>query len=233
MKKIMIVEDNDKLRIPLAKHIEKFGYEVITLEQFNDILGKFLEKEPDLVLLDINLPSFDGFYWCRQIRQRSTCPIIFISAREGTMDQIMALENGGDDYITKPFEYDMVIAKFKSHLRRAYGEYAPSQVERMINFHGLAFLPERMELRFQLNSTEVSKKESFLLEVLLERGEKITSRDRLIEKMWNTDMFIDENTLNVYITRVRKRLSDIGIKDAIETVRGAGYRMRCTWEEVE
>lgn len=229
----MIIEDNDDLRLLLAKHLERFGYGAIVLEQFDAILTKFLEDEPDLVLLDINLPSFDGFYWCRQIRQHSTCPIIFISAREGTMDQIMALENGADDYITKPFEYDMVIAKIKSHLRRAYGEYATAQGERKVNFYGLTFLPERMELQFRSQSMEVSKKEALLLEVLLERGDKVTSRDRLIEKMWDTDMFIDENTLNVYITRVRKRLSELGIHDAIETVRGAGYKMRHTWEETE
>lgn len=233
MKKILIAEDNENLRSLLTKHIEKFGYKVIALDQFNNILDKFLEKEPDLVLLDINLPCYDGFYWCRQIRQHSICPIIFISAREGAMHQIMALENGADDYITKPFEYDMVIAKVKSHLRRAYGEYASNKSERMLNFHGLTFLPERMELRFQSKSIEVSKKEALLLEVLLERGEKVTSRDRLIEKMWNTDMFIDENTLNVYIARVRKRLSAIGFQDTIETVRGAGYRMRYTGEQVE
>lgn len=229
----MIVEDNDDLRSLLTEHLKKFGYKTVSLEKFDAILDMFLAKEPDLVLLDINLPSFDGFYWCRQIRKHSTCPIIFISAREGTMDQIMALENGGDDYITKPFSYEMVIAKVKSHLRRAYGEYARSQSERVVDFHGLTYLPERMELRFRSHSIEVSKKEAMLLEVLLDRGDKVTSRDRLIEKMWDTDMFVDENTLNVYITRVRKRLCELGIQDAIETVRGAGYRMKNTWEGTE
>lgn len=233
MKKVMIVEDNIDLRSLLTKHIEKFGYSVVAVEQFDMVLESFLKEQPDLVLLDINLPSYDGYYWCRQIRQHATCPIIFISAREGTMDQIMALENGADDYITKPFEYEIVIAKIRSHMRRAYGEYAATQGERIINFYGLTFLPERMELRFQDQSIEVSKKEGLLLEVLLERGEKVTSRDRLIEKMWNTDMFVDDNTLNVYVTRVRKRLAELGIYDAIETVRGAGYRMKPTWEEKE
>lgn len=229
----MIIEDNVDLRCLLTKHLEKYGFNTVVVENFDVILEKFLEEGPDLVLLDINLPSFDGYYWCRQIRKHSTCPIIFISAREGTMDQIMALENGGDDYITKPFSYEMVIAKIKSHLRRAYGEYASSHGEREISFFGLTYLPERMELRFRSHSIELSKKEALLLEVLLKRGEKVTSRDRLIEKMWNTDMFVDENTLNVYITRVRKRLSELGIHDAIETVRGVGYRMRHTWEGTE
>jgi two-component system, OmpR family, response regulator YxdJ len=233
MKKIMIVEDNTELRSLLTKYIEKFGYRVSAIEKFDTILDMFLEEKPDMVLLDINLPYFDGYYWCRQIRQHSTCPIIFISAREGTMDQIMALENGADDYITKPFEYDVVIAKIRSHMRRAYGEYASAKGERVVNFFGLTYYPERMELRFRGQSIEISKKEALLLEVLLERGEKVTSRDRLIEKMWDTDMFVDDNTLNVYITRVRKRLAELGIYDAIETVRGAGYRMKPTWEERE
>ena len=232
MKKIMIIEDNEELRILLTNHINKFGYKTIAIEQFEQILEGFLKVEPDLVLLDINLPSFDGFYWCRQIRKHSTCPIIFVSAREGTMDQIMALENGGDDYITKPFSYDFVIAKINSHIRRVYGEYAQTQGERIINFYGLTYLPERMELRFGPQSVEVTKKEALLFEVLLERGEKVTSRERLMEKMWDTDLFVDENTLNVYIARVRKRLTEFGIQDAIETVRGAGYRMKCTWEEM-
>ncbi|UJF33767.1 response regulator transcription factor [Paenibacillus hexagrammi] len=233
MESIMIVEDNQDLQKLLTEHMQKFGYTVIAPQHFDNILELFLKTDPHLVLLDINLPSYDGYYWCRKIRKHSTCPIIFISAREGTMDQIMALENGGDDYITKPFSYDMVIAKVKSHLRRAYGEYAAIQGERTINFHGLIFLPERMELKFRSQTIEVSKKEAYLLEVLLERGDKITSRDRLMEKMWDTDLYVDENTLNVYITRVRKRLSNLGIQDAIETIRGAGYKMKQTWEDIE
>lgn len=233
MRKIMIIEDNVDLRSLLAQHLEKFGFRTMELEQFDTIIERFIQEEPDLVLLDINLPTFDGFYWCRQIRKYSTCPIIFISAREGTMDQIMALENGGDDYITKPFSYDLVIAKINSHLRRVYGEYAQSPGERNINFHGLVFLPEKMELHFKANSVEISKKEALLFEVLLERGEKVTSRERLMDKMWNTNIYVDDNTLNVYITRVRKRLSEFGIYHAIETVRGMGYRLRCTWEVIE
>ncbi|PFO94320.1 response regulator, partial [Bacillus cereus] len=103
--------------------------------------------QPDLVLLDINLPSFDGFYWCRQIRTVSTCPIIFISARSGEMEQVMALENGADDYITKPFHYEVVMAKVRSHLRRIYGEYAPKPEERIVQQSGLKLYPERMELK--------------------------------------------------------------------------------------
>ncbi|NEW08969.1 response regulator transcription factor [Paenibacillus sp. SYP-B3998] len=233
MQKILIVEDNEDLRSLLAVHLDKHGFQTMATVQFERVLGDFLEGKPDLVLLDINLPSFDGYYWCRQIRQHSTCPIIFISAREGTMDQIMALDNGADDFITKPFSYEMVTAKVRSHLRRAYGEYAATVGERVVHFHGLTYVIEKMELQFQAQSIELSKKEASLLEVLLERGDKVTSRDRLMEKMWDTDMYVDENTLNVYMTRVRKKLSELGIHDAIETVRGAGYRMKLTWIKPE
>ncbi|MGY4688678.1 response regulator transcription factor [Salibacterium sp. K-3] len=228
---ILVVEDNVDLRTLLSNHLQKYGYRVLAPHDFDRTLDDFLHAEPDMVLLDINLPSFDGFYWCRQIRQYSTCPVIFISARDGDMDQIMALENGGDDYITKPLSYDLVIAKVKSHLRRAYGEYAHDQKEQVVTFHGLEFSPEKMVLTFQSHSVEVSRKEALLLKVLLERGEKVTSRERLMEKMWDTDLFVDENTLNVYMTRARKRLAEIGIEGAVETVRGAGYRMKPTWVE--
>src|SRR5690625_2595219 len=122
MQRIFIVEDEPKLAEFLLKDIEKYGYEGYIVTDFDDVMGEFAQFAPHLVLLDINLPRFDGFYWCRQIRQVSTCPVIFISARTGEMDQVMALENGGDDFITKPFSAEIVLAKIRSQLRRAYGE---------------------------------------------------------------------------------------------------------------
>ncbi|MCY9413629.1 response regulator transcription factor, partial [Bacillus haynesii] len=164
--------------------------------------------------------------WCRQIRQHSTCPIIFISARSGEMDQVMAIENGGDDYIEKPFSYEVVLAKIKGQIRRAFGEYAVKQGEKVIEFESVQLFVERFELRYRDEKLELSKKESKLLEVLLERGEKVTSRDRLMEKTWETDTFVDENTLNVYITRIRKKLRSMGVPFSIESVRGEGYQLR-------
>ncbi|MBR3120077.1 MAG: response regulator, partial [Oceanobacillus sp.] len=132
MAKILIIEDDPKIALLLQNHLEKYGYEAVITEQFDAVTEVFKLVLPDLVLLDINLPSFDGFYWCRQIRQISTCPILFISARSGEMDQVMALENGGDDFITKPFAYEVVTAKIRSSLRRAYGAYAPKVKERVV-----------------------------------------------------------------------------------------------------
>lgn len=233
MQKIMIVEDDPKIHTLLKQHIEKYGYAAEIADDFDNIIGQFNEIEPDLVLLDVNLPKFDGFYWCRQIRQVSTCPILFISAREGKMEQVMALENGADDYITKPFHYEIVMAKIASHLRRAYGSYAPKAAERTLELHGLVLYPERLECTLQDTKVELLKKESLLLEILIERYPRVVSRDRILEKLWDDQHFVDENTLNVYVTRLRKKLKDLGIEDAVETARGAGYRLKISWEDEE
>lgn len=229
MNKIMIVEDDTKIAELLHSHIEKYGYEATVTKDFNHVLDLFRNIMPDLVLLDVNLPSFDGYYWCRQIRSISTCPILFISARAGEMDQVMALENGADDYITKPFYYDVVMAKIRSHLRRSYGAYAPKMEERIVEQEGLTLYPERMELKLGEQITTLTKKEVVLLETLLKRFPRVVSRETLLEKLWDDQSYVDDNTLNVNITRVRKKLQELGIHDAIETVRGAGYRFNVTY----
>ncbi|CAM4103386.1 response regulator transcription factor [Lederbergia lenta] len=230
MAKIMIVEDDPKIAALLMSHLEKFGYDVVLTENFEYVTDLFQETKPDLVLLDINLPSFDGYYWCRQIRQLSTCPILFISARSGEMDQVMALENGADDFITKPFHYEVVMAKIRSNLRRAYGEYAPKVEERIVDLKGLRLYVERMELQKDQAVVTLTKKEAILLEMLMKRSPRVASREAILEKLWDDQSFVDENTLNVNIARVRKKLQEIGIEDAIETVRGAGYRINPAWD---
>ncbi|MFD0620592.1 response regulator transcription factor [Paenibacillus sp. GCM10027629] len=232
MDRIMIVEDDPKIYTLLKEQLEKYGYKAVVADDFDRIADQFTQIEPNLVLLDVNLPKFDGFYWCRQIRQISTCPILFISAREGKMEQVMALEHGADDYITKPFDYEIVMAKIASHLRRAYGSYAPKATERSLSLHGLTLLPERLEVSLADQSLELLRKESLLLEVLMERYPRVVSRDRILEKLWDENHFVDENTLNVYVTRLRKKLKDLGIEEAVETVRGAGYRLKVTWADV-
>lgn len=226
MYRIMICEDDPKLAALLAGHIAKYGYEARTVEHFGRVTELFREYEPHLVLLDVNLPQYDGFYWCRQIRAISTCPIIFISARAGEMDQVMALEYGADDYMTKPFHAEVAMAKIRSQLRRVYGEYAAADTaERIVEQGGLALYPERMELVWRGTKTSVSKREAELLDALLTRYPLVASRELLLEKLWDDQSFVDENTLNVNVTRVRKKLQSIGIEDGVETVRGAGYRL--------
>ncbi|WP_339230542.1 response regulator transcription factor [Oceanobacillus sp. FSL K6-2867] len=230
MAKILIIEDDPKIASLLQNHLKKYGYDAVITEQFDAVTEVFKQVQPNLVLLDINLPSFDGFYWCRQIRQLSTCPILFISARSGEMDQVMALENGGDDFITKPFAYEVVTAKIRSSLRRAYGAYAPKVKERVVELNGLTLYVERMELSKDKGLASLTKKEAVLLEELMKRSPRVVAREVLLEKLWDDQSFVDENTLNVNVTRVRKKLQDLNIEDAIETIRGAGYRLVPNWE---
>ena len=233
MQKILIVEDDEKISVLLQSYINKYGYEGIITKEFEHVLDQFKDIQPDLVLLDINLPYFDGFYWCRQIRTVSTCPILFISARHGEMEQVMALEHGADDYITKPFHYEIVMAKIRSHLRRVYGEYATKIKERTVQKSGLILYPEKMELKLKDRTSMLTKNEALLIEILLERCPNIVSREKMLEKIWDDDTYVDDNTLRVNVARVRKKLEELGIKDALDTVRGAGYRLKINWDNGE
>ncbi|HBF2563529.1 response regulator transcription factor [Clostridioides difficile] len=227
--KVYIVEDDISISTLLKDYIEKYGFEVIVEENFDDIMITFESFKPHLVLLDVNLPKFDGFYWCRCIRQQSNVPIIFISARDGNVDQIRALESGADDYITKPFYYDVVMAKIKSHIRRVYGEYSPKIDERIVELDGLKFYPERLELELNGENLIITKKEGILIECLIKRYPKVVSRDYLLEKIWDDIEFVEENTLNVNVSRIRKRFEELGIDNAVQTVRGLGYKLNKNW----
>ncbi|HBH3576960.1 TPA: response regulator [Clostridioides difficile] len=227
--KVYIVEDDISISTLLKDYIEKYGFEVIVEENFDDIMITFESFKPHLVLLDVNLPKFDGFYWCRCIRQQSNLPIIFISARDGNVDQIRALESGADDYITKPFYYDVVMAKIKSHIRRVYGEYSPKIDERIVELDGLKFYPERLELELNGENLIITKKEGILIECLIKRYPKVVNRDYLLEKIWDDIEFVEENTLNVNVSRIRKRFEELGIDNAVQTVRGLGYKLNKNW----
>lgn len=222
MQTIFIVEDDSKLSSLLAGYLEKYEFKVVLADDFGKVLESFQAAQADLVLLDVNLPKFDGYYWCRLLRSVSHCPILFISARDSGMDQVMALENGADDYITKPFHYEVVLAKIRSHLRRAYGDYAQSP-ERRLESGGLILFPERYMVQFGEHTAELTQKEAVLLEALMHKAGRVVSREKLLDLMWKDEHFIDDNTLNVYITRVRKKLKSLGAGEMIDTVRGAGY----------
>ncbi|MDN7228638.1 response regulator transcription factor [Planococcus sp. N064] len=230
--RIFIVEDDLKIAAMLAETLRKYHYDVETAKDFDHILEEFEAFDPHMVLLDINLPSYDGYYWCRQLRQTSTCPILFISARSGEMDQVFALENGGDDFITKPFHYEIVLAKIRSHLRRAYGEYAPKQEERSVKAGRISLFLERMELHVKAAVIPLQKKECTIMELLLAHYPKVVTREQLLEELWDDQAFVDENTLNVNMTRVRKKLADYEVLSSIETVRGSGYRLLIHEEEL-
>lgn len=229
--RIFIVEDDQKIASLLATYLRKYQYEVAIIQNFELLIEEFQAFDPHIVLLDINLPSYDGYYWCRQLRQITTCPILFISARSGEMDQVFALENGGDDFITKPFNYEIVLAKIRSYLRRTYGEYAVKQEERTIKQGQLTLYLERMELHLRDEIIPLQKKECVILELLMGQAPKVVTREQLLEELWDDQAFVDENTLNVNMTRVRKKLADYHIVSSIETVRGAGYRFVLSAEE--
>ncbi|AFH60391.1 winged helix-turn-helix domain-containing protein [Paenibacillus caseinilyticus] len=222
----MICEDDTKLSELLQSHMQRYGFQSVIVEDFGQVLGQFQRSAPHLVLLDVNLPQYDGFYWCRQIRSVSTCPIIFISARSGGMDQVMALEYGADDYITKPLQIEVLIAKIRSQLRRVYGEYAAQTEEKIVQKAGLTLYPERLELHGGEQSVVLTKKEAVLLEALMRQHPRVTAREELLELLWDEQTYVDENTLNVNVARARKKLLELGVPDGIETIRGAGYRLQ-------
>ncbi len=221
----MLVEDDPKIAGILAGDLERYGYIVCTVQDFGRVKEEFLAHKPDLVLLDVNLPRFDGFYWCRQIRTISKAPIIFVSARDGDLDQVRALENGGDDYISKPFNLELVLAKVKSTLRRAYGEYALARDPELLRAGALVLNKADNTVSLGARQDEWTAKEFRLLWVLAERAGEIVSREELLEALWDENDFVDDNTLTVNVARVRRRLEELGLPDAIETKRGQGYRL--------
>ncbi len=224
--RIMIVEDDAKLSAILGDELRRFGHEVVEIPGDENVKEAFAAYLPDLVLLDINLPRYDGFYWCRQIRTISKVPIIFISARSDDLDQVRALENGGDDYITKPFNLELVLAKVHSTLRRAYGEYALARDHDLVHVGELLLNKAKNAVSYKGRDVELSPREFRLLLCLAERPGEIVERAELLEALWDDVEFVDDNTLSVNVTRVRRRLAEFGLHDAIETKRGQGYRLR-------
>ncbi|AWI05557.1 response regulator transcription factor [Clostridium drakei] len=229
MYNIMIIEDDKKLDNLVRNHLEKYGYKTYSVDDFSNIKNEFIKNNPHLVLMDINLPLYDGFYWCRDIRTISNVPIIFLSARNSDMDQVMAIENGGDDYISKPFSYDVLIAKIKGVIRRVYGSYSENISSEVFESNGLFLYLNQNVVEYKSKKVELSKKEFQLLYSLLKNGNKIVSRESLLEILWNDVDFVDDNTLSVNMTRVRKRLEEIGITNVIETKRGQGYKIVPNW----
>lgn len=229
MYKIMIVEDDEKIANLMEEYLKRYGYNTISIRDFSKIKKEFVEAGPDVVLMDINLPYFDGFYWCREIRTLSRVPILFISARGSDMDQVMAIENGGDDYIIKPFSFEVLLAKVKSVIRRAYGEYSEGRSSDVYEVDGLYLFLDQNMVEFGGRRLELSKREFQLLYCLLKKANSIVPREELLEQLWDDVEFVDDNTLSVNITRLRKRLEEIGITDAIETKRGQGYCITKNW----
>lgn len=229
MNRIFLIEDDLKISALLKEYLEKYDYEVLAVKQFDQILDTFKQFQPQFVLLDINLPRYDGFYWCRQIRTVSKCPIIFISARDSGMDQVMAIENGGDDYITKPFSFEVVQAKVKGILRRVYGEYAGDPSSSILEQNGLTLYIDTMELKRGPEKVELTKNEFILIKAFMQCPNQVLSRNDLLGLLWDDQTFVDDNTLSVNVTRLRKKLEDLGLADVLHTIRGVGYKLLIDW----
>lgn len=220
MYRIMIVEDDSTIAEALKRHLEGWDYETVIAEDFKNIMAEFTRVEPDLVLLDIGLPFYNGFYWCTQIRQVSDVPIIFISSASDNMNIVMAMNMGGDEFIEKPFDLHVVTAKVQALLRRAYSYRGSAS---LMEYRGCILNLADATVTYQNRKTDLTKNEFKIFQCLLENAGKIVTRDEIIARLWESDAFIDENTLTVNVARLRKKLAQIGLEEAVVTKKGIGY----------
>lgn len=220
----MIIEDDQVIRRLLAKQILSWGYEIFTCQNFTDIMQEFDQINPHLVLLDINLPSYNGYYWCQEIRQSSKVPIIFISSRSDNMDQIMAMQMGADDFVVKPFDIPLLITKIQALLRRTY-DFQINQSTQVI-LHGISLNLGKSQLESKSSKVDLTKTELVILYQLFQNHPNYLSRESLMEACWQGDDYIDENTLSVNISRLRKKLKKLGAESFIQTKKNVGYRIK-------
>lgn len=221
MFKIMIVEDDRKMREIISDNLGKWGFEGIAAEDFDMVLETFLECEPHLILMDINLPAFDGFYWCNKIRELSKVPIIFISSRDSNMDIIMAMNMGGDDFVQKPFSLEVLMAKMNALLRRTYS-YMDNETS-VIEHNGVILDLKDNHLMYEDEKIDLTRNEYRIINILMKSKGRIVSRDKLMRGLWEDESFVDDNTLTVNINRLRRKLTDIGLKEFVQTRKGQGY----------
>ena len=221
MAKIMVVEDEAVIRQLIIEELEKWQFETFGTTDFHQVFDDFEEQEPQLILLDINLPVFDGYYWCQKIRETSKVPIIFISSRNTNMDMIMAMNMGADDFVTKPFEIDVLIAKINAPLRRSYN-YVENNSETLVH-NGLTLNIDNSSMQINDEVIDLSKNEYRLLYILMKNHGKILSREKLLRALWDDERFVDDNTLTVNINRLRRKIEQAGMDNYIETKVGQGY----------
>lgn len=222
--KIMIVEDEPIIRDMIGESIRKWGYETIILDDFSQVLEIFLKENPHLVLMDINLPVYDGFYWCNKIRDISKVPIIFISSRNTPMDMVMSINMGGDDFIQKPFYEEVLITKIKALLRRTYS-YTET-VATIIEHDGIMLYLNNGDVFYGDKKAELTKNEFKILNILMQNKGSVVSREKIMRNLWEDESFVDDNTLTVNITRIRKKLAELGKENYIATMKGEGYIIR-------
>lgn len=223
MKKIVIIEDSEVIREELRSFLSKYGYEVVLALDFDNILDEIRRLNGDLILLDVNLPVFDGYYICREVRKESDVPIIIVTSRDSELDELMSMNLGADDFVTKPYNTQILLARIESVLRRATSKVENSD---LLDYKGMILNLSNGTVNYQGESLEITKNELKILSYLMKNKGNIVSREDLMTYLWNSDFFVDDNTLSVNVTRLRKKLESIGVKDAIETRRGLGYIMQ-------
>ena len=220
MFKIFIVEDDDTIAKELCRHIEMWGMQAVCVTDFRFVLDEFLSLSPGLVLLDISLPYFNGYHWCSEIRKISKVPIIFLSSAADNMNMIMAMNLGADDFIAKPFDLNVLIAKMQALLRRSY-DY--NEGVNLITHKGAILNLSDATLTYKEQRVDLSKNDFRILQTMMENRGRVVIRETLMHTLWETDSFVDENTLSVNITRLRGKLALLGLTDFITTKKGLGY----------
>lgn len=220
MYRILIVEDDDTIARTIRRHLEKWDYEVLCIEDFKRVEEEFQGFHPQLVLMDILLPFYNGFHWCTQIRKSSNVPIIFLSSASDNMNIVMAMNMGGDDFIEKPFDLNVLTAKIQAVLRRTY---AFAKQQNQLNHGGVTLNLNDATVAYGEEKLDLTKNDFKILQLLMEHTGKIVRREDIMERLWESDEFIDDNTLTVNMTRLRKKLESIGVHDYITTKKGIGY----------
>lgn len=216
--KIFIIEDEEKIKVELSTFLERYGYKTKTVKNFENVVCEALDYNPTLILLDINLPYYDGYYICKEIRKRSNVPIIMVTSRDSDVDELMSMNLGADDFITKPYNTQILLARIASIIRRTYNK----DIE-VFEYKNLKYNLSQSEAEFNGKKIDLTKNESKILYVFMKNKQKIVSRDNIMKELWQSDEFVDDNTLTVNINRLRKKLEEIGATNYLQTKRGQGY----------
>lgn len=222
MYKIFMVEDDEIIARSIREHLQAWNYDVCCVEDFSNVVAEFVRFDPQLVLMDITLPFFNGYHWCSEIRKISKVPVIFLSSAADNMNIVMAVNMGADDFIPKPFDLEVLTVKIQAMLRRSY-DFAGTGS--MLEHKGAILNLNETTLTYQEQKIELTKNEFRILEILMENKEKVVSRETLMTKLWESDNYVDENTLSVNVNRLRKKLEALGLKEFILTKKGIGYRL--------
>lgn len=220
MYRVFIVEDDLGIAAAIEKRCIVWGYHIRSVRDYQHVLTEFLEFQPHLVIMDISLPFYDGYYWCREIRKVSSTPILFISSASDRMNMIMAMNMGADDFVAKPFDQDVFVAKMQALLRRTYAFSTGTQIKEI---HGAVLDTGNQSVLFQDRKIPLSRNEYLIFQILVENKGKVVSREKLMQVLWKTDVYVDDNTLSVNVNRLRKKLEQAGLKDLIQTRFGVGY----------